>query len=38
LTNTKADGAEAHNNLGLVLLASARVRESMPEFQTALPE
>jgi hypothetical protein len=32
----KPDSAEAHNNLGLVLLGSARLGESIPEFQTAL--
>ena len=32
----KPDSAEAHNNLGLVLLASGKARESIPEFEAAL--
>ena len=32
-----ADSAEAHNNLGLALLASGKARESIPEFEAALP-
>ena len=28
--------AEAHNNLGLALLASGKARESIPEFEVAL--
>jgi Tfp pilus assembly protein PilF len=31
-----ADSAEAHNNLGLALLASGKARESNPQFEAAL--
>lgn len=30
------EGAEAHNNLGLVLLAGGKARESLPHFSAAL--